>query len=198
LDVATDPRTNVVAVGFVQQDQGPYSVWFFRRGESKPCAIVQTPVGYNASMAFDGEGTLFIMGEYPLVGSVAGQCHASTTQFNEMPENFKFSPNPPLLISKNDDLMMQDSFTDHVFTFAHPKNGAFSLPIATTVFSDPQAGRSIPLLSCLAADGYHVWVTYLRGIQAYALYDYPQGGNEIQSIPFRYAETCTTVPPVVP
>jgi hypothetical protein len=155
-------------------------------------------VGFNYSMAFDREGTLFIMGYYPVFGSIAGQCRATTMQFSEVPQNFKFNYSPPLLISKNDDLMMQDTYTWHVFTFAHPKNGKFSLPIATTVFSDPQTGRSIPLLSCLAADGQHLWVTYLRGIQAYALYDYPQGGNEIHSIPFRYAETCTTVPPVVP
>jgi hypothetical protein len=199
LGVATDPRTNVVAAAVVQQDQGPYSVVFFRRGSQTPCATIQTPVGFNYSMAFDREGTLFIMGYYPVFGSIAGQCHATTMQTSTMPQfNFNFNYRPPLLISKNDDLMMQDNYSGHVFTFAHPKNGKFSPPIATTSFNAPQANLSEPLLACLAAGGDHVWVTYLRGPNVYALFDYPGGGNPIQNVTFNNALGCATVPPVVP
>lgn len=199
--VAVDQRSGVFAVlsDSAQPGGGPSRITLFKPGATTACDVVHQPQNlavFFTGAAFDREGVLFFTagtnsGQFPLA-STGGECAAKVVQVYPFRNSLDY-----LTFNSDDDLVVQ-AYTRHgagaIYTFAHPKNGRFGSPIATTILQ-PEKGY-VPIFHSMSSDGRHLWADYINN--DVELFDYPGGGTPIKSFPVYNAINAAVYPAVVP
>jgi len=204
LSVAVDVARGVYAVTTTYGGNGGGNsyAYFFKRGASGPCSTVSQPAGiqtFDPGAAFDREGRLFVTATLSsgAVGfaMINGECNAKAAQIELLPGNEVIYPGYKLEFNAKDYLVLGDSYTGHVLTFAHPIHGLFADPISSTVLETPSKNE-IPYFRCLSGDGEFLWANY--GQDMFAEYRYPQGGSALRKVRLSYTYTCAADPPLKP
>lgn len=201
--LAVDEKDGTFAVLAQVPSDGHGRFHFFRRGEVKPCNVVDGPPSFflNAGSAFDAEGTLFFTAtvasnDNSVVGSVAGGCSAIAAELYTFTTDI--SPEVLIAFDKNDNLVVQNYHRDTplaIYTFAHPKNGVFGKPVSETI---PRQYNGIyPRFLSMASDGNHMWAGFLGTTLGY--YNYPEGGKPVLLLrALQGINGIATLPPLVP
>jgi len=140
--ITVDWKTGVFAVA--TDAYAPYpkyhsAMWFFRHGETKPCAGIKKPSSWawTSTGSFDAEGTLFAVGSSGpgnVVISVSGQCGAKSA--------VSYKPNISKLLrfqfNTKDELVIDQSvgYGGPIVTYPHPANGQIGNAISKTIIKD--------------------------------------------------------------
>jgi hypothetical protein len=204
--IAVDARTGVLAVSLIYGGGGPGPgyVEFFKHGATSPCAIVESNDGQlGPGAAFDREGRLFLDDSlnngYSAIASISGECSARSIEVDSLPSPSIY-PQDQFAFNSDDNLVFEDNNSERILTFAHPKNGKFAPPIATTMLQIPASQlRTGVFLACLTADAQHVWAMPLTNYEKrLLLFRYPQGGTPIGAINVPNGYSCAVTPPLIP
>jgi hypothetical protein len=216
--LAVDSRTGVLAILGCRcgRLQAIAIINFYRPGHTTPCNTLTPSLiqGSGGSAAFDREGTLFFQsanGGNIGIYSVANECQATTVT----PLTFTnpIYPYGQIFVNKDDNIVIQSYGSPPallaanalpvtnspwpIYTYAHPINGVFAAPIATTVLQ--QYGKNIDApeqMWGMGSDGKTLWgASDLRA--GLRLFKYPAGGPSLQTIDTPPGWVAV-VPPLIP
>jgi len=177
LDVMVDIKTGIFAV-VSAQNRGPSEVHFFQRGATKACRVVSalpTRFVFGGAGGFDRDGTLYTevktINSGDVLVSITGGCKNGRLEMLSFKRPFQLSGR--LRFNKANNLVIEaDEYPRFpLLTFAHPINGEFSDPIATTTFTYQ---GDTPGFTAFTEDGSRFMVVDQRGV---AQYRYPDGGD---------------------
>jgi hypothetical protein len=203
--VAVDRRTGVFAILASTRPGGGATVFFYRPHQTSPCDAVSVGALINTASVFDREGTLFFeAGDPQTIFSVSGECSAT----NVLQLSFKTPIYPGwIAVSKDDNIVIQSfgsaddkhdaKATYPIYTYAHPANGQFGDPIATTILTTyGNNPETLERMLALGSDGTTLWgcSNFASGLR---LFRYPRGGNSIRTIDTTPG-TVAVFPPLVP
>jgi hypothetical protein len=209
--IALDQVTGVLAVLECQCAYGSASeIYFYKAGQTSPCNVLSVP-DIGTAAVFDREGTLYFQvfdtGPNGTLASVAGECKATT--YTDLSFKSPIYPYGKLGISRDDDIIVQsfgspDEKKDALsvwplYTYAHPINGVFGDPIATTPLETYGGGPDGEEgFEALTSDGSHLLGSLVfGGGGGIHLFRYPQGGRSERVINVANGSVAV-FPPIVP
>ncbi len=178
--VAVDWNTGVFAIMMdaPYPDPSLYSAgWFYRHGETKPCAVVKEPPTWiwGPTGSFDAHGTLFtdeVLNSGEAVVSISGECHAtSVVQYSPALSNIA-----TIQLNTKDQLVVDETtgFNNApIVTYPHPANGQLGSPVSITTLDEINGNPTVMI--SLTSDGNRLWASNVFNSEV-ALYSYPQGG----------------------
>ena len=185
--IAIDEHTGVLAVLRCNcAFGGGGKIYYYRPNTTVPCDVVDTPV-FGDQAIFDREGTLFFFVEGDsqqsgYVASLAGECKASTV--SQLSFQVPIYPYGTFAVNKDDNLVIQSFGSPPVlgntkslwpiYTYAHPRNNVFGLPLATTVLNEYGKSETQETFYAISGDGRHLWGEgFDNGLREFP---YPKGG----------------------